>query len=133
MRIHIPLPPTELSPNRRVHWAKKNQAVQCYKTDCRWTVRKARCDNLLPTTWPLFAHASMQLTVIKRRVKGCYLPRDPDNAIASVKAAIDAMTCEGLWVDDSPKFLTILPIKFETPKRGSKETGIRVTIEESEK
>ena len=132
MTFLIPLPPRDLSPNARVHWTTKARGVRAYKTDCRCLVRKAICEGLYPTTRPLFASAVVTLTIIKKRVTGCYLPRDGDNAIASIKAAIDSMTLEGLWQDDSPQFVTINPPVFETPRRSSKDTGIRVQIEEAD-
>lgn len=34
--LHFPWPPKELSPNARIHWAKKARAFKSYKDACCW-------------------------------------------------------------------------------------------------
>jgi Holliday junction resolvase RusA-like endonuclease len=79
----------------------------------------------------MFDHAVIHFTIIKRRVEGRYLPRDEDNALASLKSAIDGMTDAQLWKADSPQFLTIKGVDFLKPKASDKRTGVIVTIEEA--
>ena len=42
MQVILPWPPHELSPNARVHWAKKNRIAQDYKTRCWWAAKEAK-------------------------------------------------------------------------------------------
>ena len=64
----LPYPPSILSPNKRTHWAPKAKAFKKYKTDCSYLLREHYED-----------------FVDNRR-------RDMDNALASFKAGIDALS-----------------------------------------
>lgn len=101
--IRLPLPPKECQPNARVHWAARWRAGQRHKTRARSA--SSRIVEHLGTS-PLIMKASVKITFyhkIRRR-------RDPDNALASMKAAIDGLVESGLLGDDSQ--LTYLPVEF---------------------
>lgn len=85
--VILPWPPKELSPNARVHWAKKAKAAKKYRYDCGY----------------LAAHA--RLNVPEGKVTVTFSPpnnrkRDQDNMIASLKSGIDGI-CDWMRIDDS--------------------------------
>ena len=128
IKFTIPLPPRELSPNHKCHWAKKAKAVEGYREAVRWTAHNGRMIHGAPS--PMFQKCQIQYEIIIRREPGGYLPRDADNAIASLKAAQDGMKDGGLFSDDSHDKVTALPPIFTKPKRNDKRTGILVTVSE---
>ena len=90
--VRLPWPPKELSPNARVHWAKKAKAANGYRWYCRaetgtkWWAARSR-----------YASAPVNLAITfhppdRRR-------RDLDNMLASIKAGIDGIA-DALGVDD---------------------------------
>lgn len=99
--IVLPLPDKCLSPNARVHWAKKAKAVKFYRQRARYETRAIAGLNL-----------GWQKATYKARF---YFPdarrRDADNAIASIKSALDGVADAGLVINDSglwperPEFL----------------------------
>ena len=42
MILHLPWPPKELSPNARVHWAKKSKAAKAYRLQCGLMTKAAK-------------------------------------------------------------------------------------------
>lgn len=112
--ITLPLPPRKLSPNAREHWASKARAVKSYRDACGlilkhfWAKRDVMAgmvtidlDFYLCKGW----HAD-----------GLYIPRDPDNALASCKAAIDGLKDAGVIQGDSKKFVRIGEVRLHTKK-----------------
>ena len=86
--LDFPWPPKELSPNARVHWAKKARAFKSYKEACLWTGKAAG--------WSLHGAKRFKFTFCppdKRR-------RDADNCVAACKALLDALAVLTA-VDDS--------------------------------
>jgi crossover junction endodeoxyribonuclease RusA len=101
--ISIPFPPRELRPNARVHWAVKARATKHYRTQA-WAAALASCNNS-PPRW------------LKASVKvNAFFPTrkqpDPDNLIASLKAAFDGIGDAGIVINDRglwplrPEFFT---------------------------
>lgn len=98
MRIELPYPPPVLSPNARVHWAKKARAFKAYKGMCGWQI----------AIWMLDALENDVEGITDYRLTFCPPDkhrRDIDNAIASFKAGIDALS-SAAGVDDSKFKLT---------------------------
>ena len=96
MRFIMPWPPTTLSPNARVHWAKLAKAKKEYRLACAWTAisqggRKINAKGL---------HVSLTFHPPSRRAI------DLDNCLARFKAGIDGLV-DVLQVDDSQWKLTI--------------------------
>ena len=90
--IRLPWPPKELSPNARVHWAKKSGKAKRYRQDALMLARPAvsRCPAALcADTYRL----SLTFHPPDRR------RRDLDNMLASIKAGIDGIA-DALGVDD---------------------------------
>ena len=103
LRIEIPgLPPRELSPNARVHWAVKAKAAREYGQTVFYAAVDARNRSYYETQyemclWKNLDHAKVRVWFYvppKRR-------RDIDNLVASFKSGLDALVRCGILVDDS--------------------------------
>ena len=112
------LPPRNLSPNARLHWASLGAAKAKAKDELTALLIEQDCRQD-----PLWDRARLKLTFIaadKRR-------RDLDNLIASCKAWIDALVGpNGVIVDDAHDRLTI----EATYKLGDTEQTIITMIRE---
>lgn len=93
VKIVLPWPPVELSPNRPGHWAKKAKAKKAYRLACMAAVRDAAGGgySLAPDD------------VLEVRIT--FYPKDRrrydwDNLLARMKAGLDGVA-DGLGVDDS--------------------------------
>ena len=109
MRVVLPWPCRELSPNARVHWAKKARVAKNYRAVAHTMARKV--------LWPVNLE-------IARVVIEFYPPdnrrRDLDNMLASMKPAIDGIAA-AIGVDDS---------KWEiSMKKGAAVEGGLVVVE----
>lgn len=87
--VALPWPPSELSPNSRIHWARKAKFAKGYKKVC-WALAKQaglRVDREGPVhVWLVFIPPDRR-------------HRDHDNMIASVKYALDGVAL-ALGIDD---------------------------------
>lgn len=112
--VSLPWPSKDLSPNARLHWARKAKAVKQARAGAHYLVLEAR-----GTAQRAGDAAKLSMTFCppdKRR-------RDRDNLIASMKAATDGIA-DALRIDDS---------RFEVSYRiGDPVKGgaVLVTIEE---
>lgn len=98
--ITIPmLPPKELSPNFRGHWAEVYEGKALLKA-----MTKLMIPHPVRGVPPLLSNAELYITFIIPNRRHF---RDTDNAIASLKPAIDACVDAGIIVDDSPDHLSI--------------------------
>ena len=103
MKLHLPWPPKELSPNARVHWAKKSKVAKAYRAQCGFITKAAKV--VVPVTegrlhlWLTFYPPD------KRR-------RDDDNMIASFKSGRDGIA-DALGIDDC-RFITHPWVHTET-------------------
>lgn len=85
----LPWPPKELSPNARVHWAKKSATAKRYRLACHVLTRQSGI--VAPE-----GVVSLVLTFCppdRRR-------RDDDNCLSSMKAGRDGIA-DALGIDDS--------------------------------
>ncbi len=108
MTLNFPWPPSDLSPNARVHWGKKAKAFKAYKEACMWTGKAAG--------WSLHGHYRFKITFCppdKRKY-------DVDNLVARGKALVDALAVLTM-VDDSEFELTFA--------RGAPVAHGQVTVE----
>jgi crossover junction endodeoxyribonuclease RusA len=89
LKIHLilPYPPSELSPNKRLHWAAK--------TKIKNTEKQIGAALALAYKGKLYGNIPLSL-VFHAATKRSY---DLDNALASCKAAIDGLA-EGLGIND---------------------------------
>lgn len=99
--ITLPLPHKRLSPNARVHWGRKADATKSARRTAKYTAVALMADLRLDA--PRLSSARVEYRFyFKTNAR-----RDPDNAIASMKASLDGLTDAGLWTDDS--VVTLLP------------------------
>jgi len=103
--ITLPLPNTHLQPNSRPHWRTKAAAVKAYRSDAKhaalaaWIEAGGRANE----PWPEATVTATFFWPTRRR-------RDKDNALASLKAALDGLFDAGVIADD--EHLTPLPVEF---------------------
>lgn len=106
MQVMLPWPARELSPNSRVHWAKKakaSKAARLYAFVKTKEAYRAPVDFTKPTLHIQFFKPSA------RRM-------DLDNMLASIKPMLDGIA-DALGVDDS-KFRLVLEVADEPVKGG---------------
>ena len=114
MTITLPLPPRELSPNSRCHWAQKAAWVKRYRART-WAAARIAMDGD-PPRWE-------RATVQIRWIGHTRMHPDPDNALARCKALFDGLTDAGVFADD--RGLTHLPVLFAVDRNNPR---IEVTI-----
>ena len=96
--IRLPWPPKELSPNARVHWAKKAGVSQKYRQDARvLTLCEIASAGI---NWVECYNVRLTFRPPDRR------RRDLDNMLASIKAGIDGIA-DAIQVDDQYFTLTL--------------------------
>ncbi len=119
--LRLPWPPRELSPNARPHWRVKHYATSQYRQECYVAIRKA--------VGPSSACPTGQVTAKVVFVVPDRRRRDLDNALASMKAAFDAMVAAGLLVDDDSKHLKLAAPEMRVVK-GQKYVEITLDVVE---
>ena len=90
MRIILPWPTSDLSPNARGHWAIKARAKKAYRTACAAQARSQGLGRIYAEQ----LHLKITFVPPNRRA------RDLDNLLASLKSGLDGL-CDVLGVDDS--------------------------------
>jgi len=90
--IVLPHPPLHLRPNSRAHWRRKAQAVKSYRQMAKVYAIQA----LAMQTAPMWAKAKVSVTWRSRTM----IHMDPDNIIASLKAAFDGLADAGVVAND---------------------------------
>lgn len=119
MRVEIPmLPPKACSPNWRGHWAQRYKATKSF--------RDAVCICALENshlTRPLYDKAELSITIVIRDCRGY---KDPDNALACLKPAIDGLQDAGIIQNDRNLKIR-LPIVFEVDKKRAPLLILEVT------
>jgi len=108
VRLTLSFPPSELSPNSRMHWRKKAKVTADYREECGWTAKAFIADQC-PYCGPLSKSRHLALTPPVRAVVTFVVPdrrpRDMDNLLASLKAAWDGLTDAGVLTgDDAARF-----------------------------
>lgn len=88
-RLELPWPPAELSPNKRLHWAKRSKSAKAYRFACRLLTRQSGI--VAPEGRVLLA---LEFVPPDRR------RRDDDNILAAFKAGRDGIA-DALGIDDS--------------------------------
>lgn len=105
LTITILLPPKELSPNARCHWAKKAKAVKRYRELAHGCTLEALAGRRKPR-WK-------SAEVVIRGYFPTARKPDADNFLAALKAAFDGIVDAGVLVDDNGLFLTIEPLQVD--------------------
>lgn len=87
--LRLPWPPAELSPNRRLHWARRAKFAKAYRERCFWETKAARTR----VDWEGIVHLWLTFVPPDRR------HRDDDNMIASFKSGRDGVA-QALGIND---------------------------------
>ena len=93
MKVNLPWPPRELSPNSRAHWTKKASATAKYRRDCALVCMSAGIRRLDYLGWTGM-HVHLVFCAPSRR------SFDLDNALSRVKAGLDGVA-DATGIDDS--------------------------------
>ena len=104
MKIRLPLPPPELSPNARVHWAKRAKAVKKYRETCGWSAEAQ------VTRDEMEIHAVLPAVVTITFFHDDFRRRDWDNLLASFKAGLDGLVDSGVLTGDSTSHIASLTL-----------------------
>ena len=121
VRLRLPLPPKELSPNARIHWAQKARAAADYRLAAKVEGLNAKRASGLVV--PLVTPVSMGLLFIlkdKRR-------HDLDNLLASIKSGLDGLVDAGLLADDTAAVLRIDSLEAR-PQEPLEPACVHVTL-----
>ena len=105
--ISLPLPPRELSPNARCHWAVKSRATKSAKEIAFYEAKKAGITAKTHSWDKAFLQPIFTFSVNRKR--------DLDNLLASMKAQIDGIVAAGLMVNDCG--ISPLPSKIVIGKK----------------
>jgi crossover junction endodeoxyribonuclease RusA len=118
-RITVSLPPRELSPNWRGHWARKAKAVKKARTEA-WAAALETTE----ASQPLWKAATVQYTFYF----GSNRRRDMDNLLSMCKGITDGLADAGL-VDNDAAF-TFLPVQCEVDRENPR---LEIVVKESAK
>lgn len=114
--IQLPLPPVELQPNSRSHWALKNRIFQAYKQEAIVAAHPHKFDARTLKLPPLRTPVELRLLFLYKVDRR----HDEDNLLGSVKAALDGFVSAGLLFDDDSKHLRVKGIEWQKAANGSK-------------
>lgn len=115
--VNLPWPPSQLNPNKRLHWSRKSRAARLYRNMC-FVLAKSAIES---SDYHYAGVGKMVLSIEfcppdKRR-------RDDDNMLASFKSGRDGVA-DALGVDDN-KFVTSFEVCSPVP-----DGAVIVTIQE---
>lgn len=115
MRIEVPLlPPAELSPNSRCHWAERYRVSQVFHDAVYYSAMDTINRSFLDKPWPRpMKKARLNLTFIFAQGGR----RDKDNLVGMFKPGLDALVKVRLIEDDDAKHLELGEVKVEVDKR----------------
>lgn len=118
--VSIPmLPPRECSPNYHGELRAKMSATKVWREAAYYCARQA-----CPGVFPNYEKAVVRVTF---QVPSKVYIKDDDNAIASVKPALDGCVLAGIVCDDSPEHLRILSVVWDIDKVKDKVTILEFT------
>jgi crossover junction endodeoxyribonuclease RusA len=119
--LTLPWPPTQLSPNARIHWAKKAKIAKAYKEVCWALTKQAR----VTIDWEGPIALALEFIPPDRR------SRDDDNLVAAFKHGRDGVAL-ALGVDDkrfkmqppviSERIGGMVKVRFFAPSGSETET-----------
>ena len=92
----LPWPPSNLSPNARLHWSQLAKAKKAYRAACAWTAKEQGAQRLGAEK----LHLTITFVPPNRRA------HDLDNCLARMKSGLDGLA-DVLGVDDKHWSLTI--------------------------
>ena len=101
IEIVLGWPPSDLSPNKRLHWAKLATAKKQYRKDC-YTVSKEQLKKYRGVTKNIPEKLVLEMTFIQPDKRNY----DRDNLVARMKAGIDGLS-DALRINDK-RFNTVI-------------------------
>jgi len=107
LRVRLPWPEKELSPNARLHWSRKGKAVRQYRDTCYWQSVSQLGANPAVPAGPLAL--TLEFAAPNRR------SYDRDNLLARMKAGLDGFA-DALGIDDR-RFATLV-VRTVAPSPG---------------
>lgn len=96
LKLTLPWPPAELSPNARGHWSRLAKAKKAYRAACAWTAKEQGAKAIEAER----LHLSLVFVPPNRRA------HDLDNLLARMKSGLDGLA-DVLGVDDKHWSLSI--------------------------
>lgn len=93
LTITLPLPPQQLKPNGRYHYMARHRATSQYRQSA-YLAAKSEIARQRP--FVAFYKPTARVTAYWRTAR----TMDPDNLVATMKAAFDGLTDAGVWSDD---------------------------------
>src|SRR5690242_2636782 len=94
MRLELPWPPRELSPNARVHYLAKSRVTKAYREQAYWLARKSSAE-----MFPCSVLAETPITLAFTFHPPDRRRRDLDTMLSSVKSGIDGVA-DAMGVND---------------------------------
>lgn len=94
IEIKLPWPPTALSPNSRLHWAKVMKAKAAYRQQC-WLMARAQLGPSVNVLLKGDSELALSIEFHPPQARRY----DRDNLLARIKAGLDGM-CDALAIDD---------------------------------
>ena len=126
----IPLPPAALSPNARVHWAKRAKATKAHRFAAFVAFAAAKREAKWKHMRPIIVDIEYRCC---KAAKG-YAPKDAQNALSSLKASFDALQDACIVPNDSARWLTLGKVELLTraadPRVKALGAGVTFTIRE---
>lgn len=111
--LTLPWPPAGLSPNQRLHWAKKSKIAKAYRRQCHLLCRQAG-----------LRASSNRVRLVLEFVPPDRRKRDDDNLVAAFKSGRDGLA-DALGIDDN-RFITSFSLSSDCMPGGA----VLVRIEE---
>lgn len=96
MKVVLPWPHKDLSPNARVPWRRRADLARQAKEHAHWTTREQLGPSLKQAADRMQRPLCLTVTFLAPNARRC----DRDNLLASCKSAIDGM-CAALGIDDA--------------------------------
>ena len=128
-KVELPLPPIECSPNHRSHWGARARAVREYREACGYLTVKQL--GRRRAKGQVTIDLDFYLARPKLPDRLCR-PRDEDNAVACVKAAVDSLRDSGLLTNDSKKFVRVGNVHLHSTKKEHQgRIGLVLTVTEN--
>lgn len=123
--VTVPIPPRELHPNGRPHWAKKARAAKVARRQGHDAARLIMFAERMRNWSPLWDRAEISAVFYVKDRRG--LKQDQDNAVASLKNYCDGIADAGVVVNDRCFVWKSPPVAFEADKIGRPRVEITIT------
>ena len=121
--IILPYPPSELSPNKKMHWAAKAPITANYRHACSYFTKQSISPEYIHTLKEA-VKSGRKIALFANFNKPDRRHRDEDNIMASFKAGIDGIA-SAIGIDD--KHFKYMPFVCDEIIKGG-QVSIKLTI-----